>query len=167
MAAMTDEPGKTRVEILLNGEWHVYTGKALDLEVSRDPVEVADGAEYRTFEPGPRVDVRLTFDAATFQQEVAAAPLERELTRLRRENELGQANSESLQQRLAVAERELTAAREVVEGIDPDKLDLLADWFDQDDANKGRDWQTGSPPEVQADLRRWARLILSLRRGDV
>jgi hypothetical protein len=37
---------------------------------------------------------------------------------------------------------------------DPAKLDLLADWFDQDDANKGR-----GGVEVQGDLRRWARGI--------
>jgi hypothetical protein len=37
---------------------------------------------------------------------------------------------------------------------DPDKLLLLADWFDRDDANKER---VGLNAEVQADLRRWAR----------
>jgi hypothetical protein len=36
---------------------------------------------------------------------------------------------------------------------EPEKLDLLADWLDRDDALKGRT----SDPEVQRDLRRWAR----------
>ena len=39
--------------------------------------------------------------------------------------------------------------------IDPDKLDLLADWFDADDAAKGGNRGDG----VQADLRRWARIL--------
>lgn len=43
--------------------------------------------------------------------------------------------------------------------IDPDKLDLISAWFDLDDARRGR---TG-PPEVQADLRRWATLVRGIR----
>ena len=45
---------------------------------------------------------------------------------------------------------------------DPDKLRLLADWFDKDDAAKGRAGPTlatlGGQPwdEVQRSLRRWA-----------
>jgi hypothetical protein len=39
--------------------------------------------------------------------------------------------------------------------IDPDKLDMLADWFDADDPRKG----PGRGGEVQADLRRWAHLV--------
>jgi len=51
-----------------------------------------------------------------------------------------------IEARLAEAERVLP---------NPDKLDLLADWFDQDDANKGKT----SFPEVQRDLRAWAKGI--------
>jgi hypothetical protein len=39
--------------------------------------------------------------------------------------------------------------------IDPEKLDALANWFDLNDAGKGR----AAPPEVQADLRRWALVV--------
>jgi len=44
---------------------------------------------------------------------------------------------------------------DLITEIDPDKLDLLADWLDMDDARKGG----GRGAEVQADLRRWARLL--------
>jgi hypothetical protein len=43
--------------------------------------------------------------------------------------------------------------------IDPDKLDLLAAWFDLEDARRGR----AGLPEVQADLRRWAKLVRGIR----
>lgn len=46
-------------------------------------------------------------------------------------------------------------AEAVLREIDPAKLDLLADWFDTDDARKG----PGRDVDVQADLRRWARGI--------
>lgn len=43
----------------------------------------------------------------------------------------------------------------------PDKLDTLADWFDQDDANKNTFVGGGTRRgvEVQADLRRWAKAL--------
>lgn len=50
------------------------------------------------------------------------------------------------------------AALDKVRGIDPDKLDLLADWFDTDDARKG----PGRDFAVQADLRQWARTLRAL-----
>lgn len=54
----------------------------------------------------------------------------------------------------------------IAQVIDPAKLELLADWFDADDALKGADPSWPSPPrtndEVQRDLRRWAALL----RGD-
>lgn len=50
--------------------------------------------------------------------------------------------------------------REVL-AIDPAKLDILADWFDADDLAKGRSGRT----EVQADLRRWAKLVRDARAG--
>lgn len=60
------------------------------------------------------------------------------------------------------AERELNKSidetarlRAALAAVDPDKLGLLADWFDTDDAVKGR---LGNP-EVQADLRRWAKAV--------
>jgi len=46
-------------------------------------------------------------------------------------------------------------ACEALDAIDPGKLDMLADWLDLDDRRKGR----SGPPEVQADLRRWAQLV--------
>jgi hypothetical protein len=46
-------------------------------------------------------------------------------------------------------------AETALQAVDPDKLDLLADWFDTDDASHG----PGRDVEVQADLRRWARTI--------
>jgi len=43
--------------------------------------------------------------------------------------------------------------------IDPDKLDLLADWFDANDARQeGKRGVT-----VQADLRRWAKVLRRFR----
>ena len=51
---------------------------------------------------------------------------------------------------LAEAERQRIRSQ-----VDPAKLDLLADWFDVDDARKGG----GRDVEVQADLRRWAKLL--------
>jgi len=48
--------------------------------------------------------------------------------------------------------------REDLREIDPAKLDLLADWFDMDDARKG----SGRGVGVQADLRRWAKLLREL-----
>ena len=64
----------------------------------------------------------------------------------------------------AAATQEATAAGRpgIAEAIDPAKLDLLADWFDQNDAEKGRT----SFPEVQADLRRWAKLVRAERGED-
>ena len=52
--------------------------------------------------------------------------------------------------------RQAQARIEELEAALPDagKLGLLADWFDQDDANKG-----GGGSEIQADLRHWARGI--------
>jgi hypothetical protein len=47
------------------------------------------------------------------------------------------------------------------DGIDPDRLDLLADWFDADDARKG----SGRGVGVQADLRQWARLLRGIQSG--
>jgi len=54
----------------------------------------------------------------------------------------------------------LLATREaLMEALpDPEKLELLAYWFDMDDESKGRT----SEPQVQADLRRWANAIRAL-----
>ncbi len=48
-----------------------------------------------------------------------------------------------------------TRAETALRAIDPAKLDLLADWFDIDDAHKG----PGRDVQVQADLRQWARTL--------
>lgn len=56
--------------------------------------------------------------------------------------------------RAETAEAALTRVQE----IDPDKLDLLADWLDTDDARKG----PGRDFAVQADLRQWARTLRAL-----
>lgn len=57
------------------------------------------------------------------------------------------------------AEAERDALADVLNGIDPAKLDLLADWFDQDDARRAGPRGV----EVQADLRRWAKQIRGTR----
>jgi len=44
--------------------------------------------------------------------------------------------------------------RAALEAIEPAKLEFLADWWDMDDAKRGR---TGT--EVQEDLRRWAHAV--------
>lgn len=49
-----------------------------------------------------------------------------------------------------LAEGEIGRLREALP--DPAKLEMLADWFDLDDANRGRTECT----EVQSDLRKWA-----------
>ena len=66
---------------------------------------------------------------------------------------------EDIEAKFAAAERE-QGLREAMP--DPDKLEMLADWFDVDDAEKGRRHSSlatlgGQPPdEVQRELRRWA-----------
>lgn len=42
---------------------------------------------------------------------------------------------------------------------DPDRLEQLADWFDEDDLLKRRTLDPGYDPEVQRDLRKWAAAI--------
>jgi hypothetical protein len=64
------------------------------------------------------------------------------------------AHAEHVEAALAATEDHIQAVREA---IDPDKLDLLADYFDVADAFKD-----GRGVEVQADLHRWAKTIRAL-----
>ena len=68
--------------------------------------------------------------------------------------DLNEANI-ALARQAARAEQQRNQLADVLAEIDPAKLDLLADWFDTDDARKG----PGRDIDVQADLRRWARDI--------
>ena len=68
--------------------------------------------------------------------------------------DLNEANI-GLARQAARAEQQRNQLADVLADLDPAKLDLLADWFDTDDARKG----PGRDIDVQADLRRWARDI--------
>jgi hypothetical protein len=103
------------------------------------------------------------------------AALEGEVTDLRAENARLQERVEeaethdcgyALTKALEIAERQMALAERRKEVLpDPDKLRLLADWFDGDDVAKGRSGSTlatlGGQPwdEVQRELRRWADAI--------
>jgi hypothetical protein len=65
------------------------------------------------------------------------------------------------------------AAQAALDAIDPDRLDMMADWFDADD--KVKMWLYEVRPDIfpgawkergdamQTDLRRWAKLVREAR----
>jgi hypothetical protein len=99
--------------------------------------------------------------------EAENARLQAALTEAKRDFEAAQTGRENVHAYCEVIERERDGykARDKLRGEalpDPDKLRLLAGWFDGDDAAKGRRGPSlatlgGQPPdEVQRELRGWA-----------